>query len=398
MKNFEFLDEKALTKLFYKEPEEFNSDSPRELLAVALGATIYTPGNRPNLTQDILKMRKNGSTSVIICLEDSIPDDQLEASVINVHNALKELSTYDKDELPLIFIRPAGTENLRLIAELYVGYLHLVTGFSLPKFDSSTQKRYMTHIHRMSVALGKTIYAMPIIESPDVVFAETRQKELTSMYEMLTHRSYSVSERTFQHVQIRDYILNIRIGATDMASPFGLRRSRDLSVYDVKVVADAIGSIVNVFGRAEDDYVISGPVWEHFTDRERLFKPELRQTPFAETQSLKFRKKLIMDDLDGLIREVELDRANGIWGKTVIHPHHVSVVNSMMVVSHEEYMDALDILKEGNDGAIRSHYRNKMNETKPHSNWAKKVLMRAKAFGVANAGINFADFMEASIK
>ena len=44
--------------------------------------------------------------------------------------------------------------------------------------------------------------------------------------------------------------------------------------------------------------------------------------------------------IDGLIREVQLDRANGLVGKTGIHPSHVAVVHALSVVSHEEYRDA----------------------------------------------------------
>lgn len=386
MHNFEFLDETVKNRLFYKHPENFTKDSSAELIALALGATIYTPGNRPTLAKDILKMRKNGSTSVIICLEDSIPDDEVENATFNVLEALEILGDYDEEELPLIFIRPHDTTNLKNLNFIIRDQLNLLTGFSLPKFSASNAYSYMELIKESSKISRKHIYAMPILESPEIVFYESRLKAFDGIAKIVTDPRY------------RNHILNLRIGATDMSSPFGLRRSRDLNIYNVRVIADAIGGIVNKFGRAEDNFVISGPVWEHFTDRERLFKPKLRQSLFPDNEALAFRKKLIMDDLDGLIREVELDRANGLWGKTVIHPTHVNVVNSMLVVSHEEYSDALAILNSDNGGAIASNYRNKMNETKPHNNWATKTILRAKAFGVANEGLSFADFMEASIK
>nr|MBC9704255.1 HpcH/HpaI aldolase/citrate lyase family protein [Enterococcus sp.] len=110
---------------------------------------------------------------------------------------------------------------------------------------------------------------------------------------------------------------------------------------------------------------------------------------------LQTHKEIILNDLDGLIREVELDRANGLVGKTAIHPLHVALINSMYVVTHEEYSDACDILGTGEPGgAVASSYRNKMNEQKPHMAWAKKTLLRAQAFGVAAEGKTFADFLE----
>ena len=44
--------------------------------------------------------------------------------------------------------------------------------------------------------------------------------------------------------------------------------------------------------------------------------------------------------MDGLLREIELDRANGLLGKTCIHPSHVLPVHALSVVSHEEFSDA----------------------------------------------------------
>ena len=38
-----------------------------------------------------------------------------------------------------------------------------------------------------------------------------------------------------------------------------------------------------------------------------------------------------------------------------------------------------------------------MNEAKPHAAWARKTLLRAKAFGVANEHKTFVDFLEASV-
>lgn len=369
--------------MFFKVPGSFDRNSHRDLLSVSLGATLYSPATRKNLAQDVIKMAKKGSTSVILCLEDSVPDNLLEEAEDNLVSTLQILSDVPVETLPLIFIRPRNPEHLQRIERKIRPYLHVLTGFSLPKFDQSNADRFLELTSIYSMQSGVHMYAMPILESPNLIYAETRREELAAIYKACE--------------KYRDHILNIRIGATDMASPFGLRRSRDLNIYDVKVIAGAIGDIVNTFGRASDKYTISGPVWEHFTDRERLFKPRLRQTPFAVNEAQKLRYKLILQDLDGLIREVELDRANGLWGKTVIHPTHVSLVNSILVVSREEYSDALAILDGGTDGAVASVYRNKMNEVKPHTAWAEKIMLRAEAFGVSNEGINFVDFMEASI-
>ena len=47
--------------------------------------------------------------------------------------------------------------------------------------------------------------------------------------------------------------------------------------------------------------------------------------------------------MDGLIREILMDIANGLTGKTIIHPSHIKVVQALNVVTFEEYLDALTI-------------------------------------------------------
>jgi citrate lyase beta subunit len=197
----------------------------------------------------------------------------------------------------------------------------------------------------------------------------------------------------------RDHVLAVRLGATDLSAVFGLRRSRDLTVYDVRVIADVIADVVNLFGRADGrGYVVTGPVWEYFSGTERMFKPQLRETLFAQHDERKLRAELIARDLDGLLREVALDRANGLTGKTVIHPSHVAAVHALSVVTSEEYADARDILGTNAAGGVASSaYRNKMNESKPHAAWAERTLLRAQVFGVAHEGVSFVDLLAASL-
>ena len=72
---------------------------------------------------------------------------------------------------------------------------------------------------------GVSLLAMPVLESGAVLYAETRVDELTRLRALL-HRD-------------RRRILAVRIGATDLCALYGLRRSPDLTIYDVKVVVGA---------------------------------------------------------------------------------------------------------------------------------------------------------------
>lgn len=108
------------------------------------------------------------------------------------------------------------------------------------------------------------------------------------------------------------------------------------------------------------------------------FKPNL---DFSLQSSLLRRKRLVNEAIDGLLREVIIDRANGFVGKTVIHPTHVKYVNAMQAVTEEEYKDAMQILM-ASGGVLKSPKGNKMNEIKPHRSWARKIYYKAKAYGV----------------
>ena len=93
------------------------------------------------------------------------------------------------------------------------------------------------------------------------------------------------------------------------------------------------------------------------------------------------RVPIVNNEIDGLLREVILDKANGFVGRTVIHPTHVRFVNALMAVTKEEYDDATTILQK-TDGVLKGCGGNKMYEIRPHTNWAKKITSRARAFGV----------------
>jgi citrate lyase beta subunit len=193
-------------------------------------------------------------------------------------------------------------------------------------------------------------------------------------------------------------VLAVRIGATDLSGQYGLRRSREHTVYDLALIAGVIGDVVNALGRDDGGYLITGPVWEYFSSSERIFKPQLRESPFIRHDEPKLRAELLAHDLDGLIREVSLDRANGLIGKSVIHPSHVAAVNALSVVSHEEYLDAIDILGTSASGGVASSaYGNKMNESKPHSAWARRTELRGRVFGVAHPDVSFVDLLGASL-
>lgn len=378
--HFHQLAPEQLDHLFLRRPEPISPLWTPRRLATALGATLYVPATRADLPQTIARRHAMGVMSMVIDLEDAVADDQADAAMAGAVGALHELAGTPAGEM-LLFVRVRTAAQIETIAAA-AGPASALTGFVIPKFGSENAVAALTAVAQASAAHGRHLWAMPVLESPAIVHRESRDAELACI---ATHLD-----------NFRDNVLAVRIGATDMCGLFGIRRDRDLTIYDVRVAADAIASIVNILGRSDDSgHIITGPVWEYFADHERRFVPTLRHTPFRDHDAVWFRHQLVSRDMDGLLREIALDRANGMHGKTVIHPAHVAPVHALSAVTHEEFHDAADILAADTGGVQASSYRNKMNELKPHRNWATRVMDRAAAFGVTNSGISFVDLLTA---
>lgn len=388
MRHFAYLGAPETAVLFERPPEQITRASGNELLSVALGATLYMPADRPSLPADILKQAAAGATSVVVCLEDAIADEVVGQAEENLVDAMRILDAGDESgdgELPLLFVRVRAAEQIpQLVARLGMA-AWLFDGFVLPKFTTANAPAYFAALDAAERIAGRAYLAMPVLESGEVLYAETRTEELRRLRALLNAE--------------RPRILAVRLGATDLCSLYGLRRSPELSIYDVKVVADLIGDIVNALGRADGTgFTVTGPVWEYFAAPERLFKPQLRRSPFEEHNEPELRGRLVSRAIDGLIREVQLDKVNGLTGKTTIHPSHVAVVNALSVVSSEEHRDAVDVLSAGRgSGVLASTHGNKMNEIRPHTAWATATMRRARAFGVAADGVSFVDLLAASL-
>jgi citrate lyase beta subunit len=384
MRYFDQLTPAERERLFFLEPEPFDRDSDPLVLATALGGTLYSPADRPRLSQDVMRLAADGVGSMVLCLEDSIADGQVPDAEDNLVRHLEVLAAAGAP-LPQLFVRVRTADQIGNLVDRLGSAAHVLSGFVVPKFTEATGPPAMEAVVEASERLGQRLWVMPVLESGEIVGLETRVAALTCIRDILN--------------KYRTHVLAVRIGGTDLSAYFGLRRSRDLSIYDVLPVATIIGDIVNVLGRADGDgFVVTGPVWEYFVSQERLLKPQLRESPFTAQHEESLRSRLIEANLDGLIREVLLDRANGLIGKTVIHPSHVAAVHALSSVAHEEYLDAQSVLSscETGGGVRASSHRNKMNEGKPHYPWAVRVIRLARVYGVTRPEVSVIDLLAAS--
>lgn len=338
-------------KKLYIEPQEFTRNTPKELLQYAVGGLLYMPATK-NIADTIINVKHPEYKSICLDLEDAIGDDTvsqaetcLKETLLKIKTALDN-ETLRESDLPLIFIRVRTPEHLLHIAKTCGSTaLSVITGFNFPKFDKTNCDEYIKNFIEVQKNCSNHLYIMPIIESKSVMYSQKRINQLLHLQNRLS--------------AISDHVLNIRVGATDFCSLFGIRRDMKSTIYDITVVANCFADIINMFAR---NYVCSGPVWEFFSSD---------NTPGEWS--------------DGLMQELRMDKLNGFFGKTCIHPSQLPYIAESNIVSYENYKDALSILGMG-DGLIgvqKGEGNNKMNEVKTHTNWAKRIIGRATIYGVA---------------
>lgn len=357
--------------IFFREPLAFNRFTPRDQLRYCLGGTLYMPSTRAVIDK-IVQGEMPNVRSMVMCFEDAIRAEDLATGEQTVLDQLAYLSdriadgSVADDDVPLIFLRVRSLEQfIRFSDRLTPTMANVLTGFVFPKFYSDNAHLYLGHLVALNERFETSLYGMPILEGSDIAYRETRTEEL--------HRLLDITRGYHEH------ILNIRVGGTDFSSFFGVRRGIGSSVYDILPVRDALADVLNFFGRAEEGYVVSAAVWEYFLAYKRDDLEKVMQQNL--TRSLRTMNPILNDAIDGLLREVMLDKANGFVGKTVIHPSHLPYVNAMQAVTREEYEDACQIL-DTSGGVIKSSRSNKMNEINPHRNWAMRISRLADAYGV----------------
>jgi citrate lyase beta subunit len=354
---------------FVKEPIDFDKYSGRDLLQYCLGATMYMPGTK-DFAKAIVEKRYPGLTSMVMCFEDACKEEDVPAAELNCIHVLEtlkqevEAGILKYEDIPLIFFRVRNVEQFKHFATLLKPeHIKYITGFNFPKFNSLNAAAYMDHLVDLNHKFGEVVYGMPIIEDARVAYKESRLDELIAIKRVLD--------------QNKELVLNIRVGGTDFSSCFGVRRGINYTIYDIMTVSNCLMDILNVFTR-NNDYTVSGPVWEYFKVNKSM--KDLKELPSVDLQQTILKRKAIVNDaVDGLMRELMLDQANGFMGKTCIHPSHLNYINGMLAVTKDEYDDAYQIMHTSG-GVIKG--TKGMNEIGPHKNWAEKIMMRAQAYGV----------------
>ncbi len=384
MQHFRYLSDAERDAIFAIPPQWVPASAPLSLQGAALGATIYSPATRSTLDLDTRRLAHIGATSHVWCLEDAIAHADLPAAERNVSTALRRLARpgVGAANLPRLFLRVREPGQLRRVIAAAGPGGRLLSGVVLPKFSAASAVQ-LEEVAELSQQLDRQLLAMPVLETPAVAWLETRRTELLDLC--------ALCETHHQRVPA------VRVGGTDLCGLFGLRRDATTAVWDIAVVRDALADIINIFGRG-GERVVSGPVWEHFSDSARPATGAGAREASAGDRPAAGRGRHTgfscgrtpsvppIGRSNPLAREVGLDLANGMTGKTVVHPRHIGVVNALHAVGREEYDDARAVDAAATlGGAFASSAGNKMNEAGPHAAWARVTLRRAAAYGVLAA-------------
>lgn len=178
------------------------------------------PATRASVAEDIIKLRASGLITVIIDLEDAIGDGEVDYAEESIVRHLAFLSAYAENEpdqrgsLPLLFIRVRNPAQLRDLIFRLGSLITMLTGFVFPKFSVENGTDYFEAIADYNDTRSYSapvLYGMPILENAPIIYRESRMDTLLGVRDLLG--------------QYRGYVLNVRIGATDFSSLFGLRRS-----------------------------------------------------------------------------------------------------------------------------------------------------------------------------
>ena len=284
-----------------------------------LGASLYMPGNR----RDIIEIA-NGDKypmlrSMIFCTEDAV-------STIDVDSCLRHLGLClqgFKESYRYRFIRARNPEILaRLLA---LPHIENIDGFVLPKFNESVFHAYFDQLK------DTPFKVMPTLETQDV-FDSSAMTEL---------------RQALLQDDITKRIITLRIGGNDLMNLLGLRRAKSYTLYDTPL-GNVISQLVTTF--KPYGFSLSAPVFEYLNDAITLKK------------------------------EISLDLAHGLIGKTAIHPTQVPLIESAYAVDNEDYEMAHALCEQAAPAVFRMH--DAMCEVATHQQWAENILNRQQCYGL----------------
>ena len=137
MQHFQHLEDDVREQLFLHAPRSFADSDERDLLAIALGATLYVPATRAGLADIVSKRASEGVSSMVLDLEDAVADHEVESARANAVEALDKIASTDAVGM-LLFVRVREVADIHKVAASLTEGRAALTGFVIPKFGSES--------------------------------------------------------------------------------------------------------------------------------------------------------------------------------------------------------------------------------------------------------------------
>ena len=288
-----------------------------------LGAPLYMPGNRRDIMEIANGEKYSMLRSMIFCTEDAVSRADVDSCVRHIGLCLQG---FRDSTQKFRFIRARNPEILARLLDL--PDIEKVDGFVLPKFNEGVFDAYFDQLR------GTSFKVMPTLET----------KEVFDVNAMSALRQGLLQD------DIAPRVLMLRIGGNDLMNLLGIRRPRSFTIYETPI-GNVISQLVTIF--RPYGFSLSAPVFEY------------------------------LNDPDTLQKEMKLDLAYGLIGKTAIHPAQVPTIESAYAVDVEDYEMAISLNDQDSPAVFRMH--NAMCEVATHQNWATNIINRQHCYGVKDA-------------
>ncbi|KAF0864108.1 HpcH/HpaI aldolase/citrate lyase family protein [Pseudomonas sp. LD120] len=290
----------------------------------ALGATLYMPATRSDITDVVMGRKLPELRSVVICLEDAVAQSDIVDAMECLRGVLRRIGQSNGQPVngPLVFIRP---RDAAMAAQLNDWpEIRWVDGFVVPKLTLANLMDWQRAVTNPALAL------MPTLETQEV-YSPNAMVELGDAMRR----------------ELGDRIIALRIGGNDLMGCLGLRRNPATTLYQTPM-GYVIPMLAGVLGA--QGFALTAPVFE------QISSPRL------------------------LHEELALDIAHGLVGKTAIHPSQISVIQDAFRVSIEDLNCAKLIVHDAAPAVFR--HGDTMCEPATHYHWATTIIERAQWHGV----------------
>jgi citrate lyase beta subunit len=282
------------------------------------------PATREDILDVVFKVKLPELRSLVICLEDSVAVSEVGHALNNLRHLLMQIGACGgrPEAGPLVFVRPRDVGMAQVLNDWPM--IKHIDGFVIPKLRRDNLCAWECAVSNAELAL------MPTLETGEVF-------NPGAMVDLGQALKDGFGER----------IIALRIGANDLMGCLGLRRNQSMTLYDTPM-SYVISMLCGVLGA--QGFALTAPVFE------QIAAPGL------------------------LKKELALDIAHGLVGKTAIHPSQISLINDAFRVSREDLDCARMIVKDVAPAVFK--FNGAMCEPATHYHWATNILERAQWHGV----------------